>query len=175
MTIEDLLDFALKNKASDLHLSAGQQPIFRIDGVLNRFDHPIVPAKKAAEMIDSVMNPIQRKNYQTQLETDFSFTHTHARFRVNAFIQEYGPAAVFRLIPSEVLTLTDLDLPKILAKIASFTQGLVLVTGPTGSGKTTTLAAMIEYINTTRQQHILTIEDPIEFLHHSKKMFDQST
>lgn len=169
MNITELLDFAVNNKASDLHLSAGLPPIFRIDGDLCKFDQPVLEHKEIAAMIDSVMNDMQRSNYKEFLETDFSFERsTLARFRVNAYTQERGAAAVFRVIPSVVLSMEDLHLPPVFHTIASFSQGLVLVTGPTGSGKSTTLAAIIDYINATRYQHILTIEDPIEFVHHSK-------
>lgn len=169
MDIAELLEFAVKNKASDLHLSSGLPPIFRVDGELSRFDYPVLEPDDIAKMIDSVMNDQQRRDYKENLETDFSFEHSAlARFRINAFMQERGPAAVFRVIPAKVLSMDELHLPPVFKEISSFSQGLVLVTGPTGSGKSTTLAAMIDYINATRQQHILTIEDPIEFVHHSK-------
>ena len=169
MKLNELLDFALKNKASDLHLSSGLAPIFRIDGQLCRFDFPIFAHKEIAQMIDSVMNDKQRADYQNNLDTDFSFEHNaSARFRINAYLQERGAAAAFRVIPSDILSMNALNLPPMLTEITSLSQGLVLVTGPTGSGKSTTLAAIIDHINSTRQQHILTIEDPIEFVHHSK-------
>lgn len=169
MDIADLLSFAVKNKASDLHLSSGLPPIFRVNGELCLFDYPIIGPNDIVKMIDSVMNDKQRRDYKENLETDFSFEHSAlARFRINAYMQERGPAAVFRVIPAKVLSMDELHLPPIFKEISSFPQGLVLVTGPTGSGKSTTLAAMIDYINGTRQQHILTIEDPIEFVHHSK-------
>lgn len=169
MDIAELLEFAVKNKASDLHLSSGLPPIFRVDGELCRFDFPVLEHHDMAQMIDSVMNTQQRLDYKEHLETDFSFEHSAlARFRINAYMQERGPAAVFRVIPAEVLSMEALHLPAVFTEISSFSQGLVLVTGPTGSGKSTTLAAMIDYINATRHQHILTIEDPIEFVHHSK-------
>ena len=169
MDIKELLDFAVENKASDLHLSTGLPPIFRIDGDLRQFDQPVLEQTQIAGMIDSVMNDMQRSNYKEYLETDFSFERSAlARFRVNAYTQERGSAAVFRVIPGHVLSMDDLHLPPVFNTIAGFSQGLVLVTGPTGSGKSTTLAAIIDYINATRYQHILTIEDPIEFVHHSK-------
>ena len=169
MDIVELLDFAVKNNASDLHLSSGLPPIFRIDGALCRFDGPVLERNDIAKMIDSVMSDHQRLDYKKNLETDFSFEHAaQARFRVNAYMQERGPGAVFRVIPAKVFSMDELHLPAVFKEISSFSQGLVLVTGPTGSGKSTTLAAMIDYINATRHQHILTIEDPIEFLHHSK-------
>ena len=167
--IAELLAFAVKNKASDLHLSSGLPPIFRVDGELRRFDFRALEPDDIANMMASVMNEQQRRDYKDHLETDFSFEHRAlARFRIHAFMQARGPAAVFRVIPAKVLSIDALDLPPVFKEISSFSQGLVLVTGPTGSGKSTTLAAMIDYINATRHQHILTIEDPIEFVHQSK-------
>ena len=169
MDITELLDYAAQKKASDLHLSSGLPPIFRIDGELGRHDFPVLEHKDIAQMIDSVMNDKQRSDYKKNLETDFSFERSDiSRFRVNAYIQERGAAAVFRLIPTDILSMKALNLPDVFTDIANLSQGLVLITGPTGSGKSTTLAAIIDYINSTRQQHILTIEDPIEFVHHSK-------
>lgn len=169
MDISELLDFAISHKASDLHLSAGLAPKYRIDGELQVFDHPILEHKEIAAMLHSIMNELQRKEYKERLETDFSFQHNNnSRFRVNVFTQERGAAGVFRLIPAKVLSLEDLGLSSVFTQIASFPQGLVLVTGPTGSGKSTTLAAIIDYINNTRHEHILTVEDPIEFVHQSK-------
>ena len=168
--VSELLDFAIKNKASDLHLSAGLPPMFRIDGDLHLFDYAVLPQKDITDMLYVVMNDEQRAYYKKNLEVDFSYgNNTFARFRVNVYTQERGSAAVFRIIPTEIATMDDLHLLPIFKNIASFSQGLVLVTGPTGSGKSTTLAAMIDYINSTRYQHIITIEDPIEFVHHSKK------
>ena len=170
MQITDLLAFAVKNKASDLHLSAGLPPMIRVHGDIRRINLPEMSDEDVGKLITSVMNDNQRKNYQQNLETDFSFDLPNvSRFRVNAFNTERGPAAVFRTIPSKVLTLEDLNAPRIFQKIADTPRGLVLVTGPTGSGKSTTLAAMIDYINNTHPAHILTIEDPIEFVHQSKK------
>jgi twitching motility protein PilT len=166
--IEELLNFAVNHKASDLHLSAGLPPLFRVDGELQSFQHPTLEHNDIAAMLESIMNDMQRKEYKERLETDFSFENALARFRVNAFTQEHGAAAVFRIIPAQVLTMEDLSLPPVCKDIASFPQGLVLVTGPTGSGKSTTLAALINYINNSRYQHIITIEDPIEFLHQSQ-------
>ena len=169
MTIEALLDFAVKNNASDLHLSSGLPPIFRVDGELCPFDFPSLEHQDIIQMMDSIMSDKQRGDYKKNLETDFSFELRElARFRVNAYQQERGAAAVFRVIPARVLSMTDLNLPSVFTDIASLSHGIVLVTGPTGSGKSTTLAAIIDYINSTRQQHVLTIEDPIEFVHHSK-------
>lgn len=169
MNITELLDFAVKNKASDLHLSAGLPPIYRVDGDLHIMQHPTLDHNVIVSMIDSVMNDMQRSEYKKHLETDFSYQNQElARFRVNVYTQERGSAAVFRVIPTQISSMAALHLPPIFKDIASFSQGLVLVTGPTGSGKSTTLAAMVDYINTTRYQHILTIEDPIEFVHQSK-------
>ena len=170
MQITDLLAFGVKNKASDLHLSAGMSPMIRVHGDIRRINLPEMSAEEVGNMVTSVMNDHQRKLFQQDLEVDFSFELPNvARFRVNAFTSNRGPAAVFRTIPSDVLTLEDLRAPRIFQKIADNPRGLVLVTGPTGSGKSTTLAAMINYINETQPAHILTIEDPIEFVHQSKK------
>ncbi len=170
MQITDLLAFGVKNNASDLHLSAGMPPMIRVHGDIRRINLPEMSSEEAGQMITSVMNDHQRKLYQQNMETDFSFELPNvARFRVNAFMSNRGPAAVFRTVPSSVLTLDDLKAPRIFQKIAENPRGLVLVTGPTGSGKSTTLAAMINYINETQPSHILTIEDPIEFVHESKK------
>ncbi len=168
--IAELLDFAVTHQASDLHLSASLPPMFRIDGELQLFDYPVLQHEDVRGMIESVMNERQLKQYQEKLETDLSFQNENrARFRINAYTQERGAAAVFRVIPTDIVTLEDLGLPPIFKDLASFPQGLVLVTGPTGSGKSTTLAAMVDYINKSRSQHIITIEDPIEFIHQSKK------
>ena len=170
MQITDLLAFGVKNKASDLHLSAGLPPMIRVHGDIRRINLPEMSSEEVGQMITSVMNDQQRKLYQQNMETDFAFELPNvARFRVNAFTSNRGPAAVFRTVPSTVLTLEDLKAPRIFQKIADHPRGLVLVTGPTGSGKSTTLAAMINYINDTQPSHILTIEDPIEFVHQSKK------
>lgn len=170
MQITDLLAFGAKNKASDLHLSSGISPMIRVHGDMRRINLPEMSAEEVGNMVTSVMNDHQRKIYQQNLEVDFSFELPNvARFRVNAFNIGRGPAAVFRTIPSTVLSLEDLKAPSIFQKIAESPRGMVLVTGPTGSGKSTTLAAMINYINETQPAHILTIEDPIEFVHQSKK------
>jgi twitching motility protein PilT len=166
--IKELLNVAVKNKASDLHLSAGLAPMYRVDGDLIVLEHPILEHQDVVELIEAVTTQEQRNEYKEHLETDFSFQSNDARFRANIYVQERGAAAVFRVIPNEILSMDALQLPPIFEKIATFPQGLVLVTGPTGSGKSTTLAAVIDHINRTRHQHILTIEDPIEFLHHSK-------
>ena len=170
MQITDLLAFGVKNKASDLHISAGLPPMIRVNGDIRRINLPEMNADEVGTMISSIMNDLQRKNYQQNLETDFSFELPNiARFRVNAFNTNRGPAAVLRTIPSKVLTLEELKAPRIFQKIADNPRGLVLVTGPTGSGKSTTLAAMMDYVNEKYSAHILTIEDPIEFVHQSKK------
>lgn len=170
MQITDLLAFGAKNKASDLHLSSGISPMVRVHGDMRRINLPEMSAEEVGNMVTSVMNDHQRKIYQQNLEVDFSFELPNvARFRVNAFNIGRGPAAVFRTIPSTVLSLEELKAPSIFQKIAESPRGMVLVTGPTGSGKSTTLAAMINYINETQPAHILTIEDPIEFVHQSKK------
>lgn len=168
--IAQLLTFAVKNNASDLHLSAGVPPIIRVDGDVKRINMPALQHKLVHSMVYDIMNDRQRKEFEEFLETDFSFEIPNlARFRVNAFNQNRGCSAVFRTIPSEILTLEDLGCPRIFKDISMHPRGLVLVTGPTGSGKSTTLAAMIDYVNDTKPNHILTIEDPIEFVHESKK------
>ena len=170
MDISQLLAFSVKNGASDLHLSAGVPPMIRVDGDVRRINVPAMEHRQVHEMVYDIMNDKQRKDYEEFFETDFSFEIPGlARFRVNAFIQNRGAGAVFRTIPSKILTLEELDCPKIFAEIASYPRGLVLVTGPTGSGKSTTLAAMLDHKNENEYSHILTIEDPIEFVHESKK------
>jgi twitching motility protein PilT len=170
MDIAELLAFSVKNKSSDLHLSAGLPPMIRVDGDLRKINLPELEHKDVLKIIYDIMNDRQRKEYEEFLETDFSFEIANlARFRVNAFNQARGAAAVFRTIPSTILSMEELNLPPIFKEMASFSRGLVLVTGPTGSGKSTTLAAMIDYINSNRYEHILTVEDPIEFVHQSKK------
>ena len=170
MDITELLAFSAKQGASDLHLSAGLPPMIRVDGDVRRINLPPMEHKEVHGLIYDIMNDKQRKDYEEFLETDFSFEVPGvARFRVNAFNQNRGAGAVFRTIPSKVLTMEDLGMGQVFKDIASVPRGLVLVTGPTGSGKSTTLAAMIDYINDSRYEHILTIEDPIEFVHESKK------
>jgi twitching motility protein PilT len=170
MDITELLAFSAKQGASDLHLSAGLPPMIRVDGDVRRINLPPMEHKEVHGLIYDIMNDKQRKDYEEFFETDFSFEVPGvARFRVNAFNQNRGAGAVFRTIPSKVLTMEDLGMGQVFKDIASVPRGLVLVTGPTGSGKSTTLAAMIDYINDSRYEHILTIEDPIEFVHESKK------
>ena len=168
--ISQLLAFGVKNKASDLHLSAGVPPMIRVDGDVRRINMPPLEHKDVHDMVYDIMNDKQRKDYEEFLECDFSFEIPNlARFRVNAFNQNRGAGAVFRTIPSKILSLEELNAPKIFQDISDNPRGIVLVTGPTGSGKSTTLAGMINYKNETEFGHILTIEDPIEFVHESKK------
>lgn len=170
MDIAELLAFSHKNNASDLHLSSGLPPMIRVDGDVKRINLPVLDAETVQKMIFDIMNDQQRKGYEENLEVDFSFEIPNvARFRVNAFNQDRGPAAVFRTIPSVVLSLEDLGAPKIFGELCEKPRGLILVTGPTGSGKSTTLAAMVDYVNNNHKAHILTVEDPIEFVHQSKK------
>jgi twitching motility protein PilT len=170
MDISELLAFSVKNNASDLHLSAGLPPMIRVHGDVRRVNLPPLDHKDVHGMIYDIMNDGQRKAYEEFLECDFSFAIPGlARFRVNAFNQDRGAAAVLRTIPSKILSLEQLNAPKIFADLALKPRGLVLVTGPTGSGKSTTLAAMVNHVNDTEYAHILTIEDPIEFVHESKK------
>ena len=170
MDIAELLAFSVKHEASDLHLSAGLPPMIRVDGDIRRINVPALEHKVVHGLVYDIMNDKQRKDYEEFLETDFSFEIPGlARFRVNAFNQERGAGAVFRNIPSKVLTLEDLGCPDTFKDIVNVPRGLVLVTGPTGSGKSTTLAAMMDYKNDSEYAHILTIEDPIEFVHTSKK------
>jgi twitching motility protein PilT len=170
MDITELLAFVVKNKASDLHLSSGLPPMIRVHGDIRRINLPAMEHKDVHSMIYDIMNDGQRKHYEENLECDFSFAVPGlARFRVNAFVQNRGAAAVMRTIPSKILSLEQLNAPKIFKEISDQPRGIVLVTGPTGSGKSTTLAAMVDHKNETEYGHILTVEDPIEFVHESKK------
>ncbi|MBA4389429.1 MAG: twitching motility protein PilT [Syntrophus sp. (in: bacteria)] len=170
MDIAELLKFVLDNKGSDLHISAGEPPIVRIHGEMTKIDMPALDKEDVHNMIYDVLSDFQRKVFEDLLELDFSFgLGDLARFRVNVFKQHRGESAVFRTIPSIIPTFEELNLPKIFKDFALMEKGLVLVTGPTGSGKSTTLAAIIDYINNNKKEHILTVEDPIEFLHLSKK------
>lgn len=170
MDITELLAFSVKHKASDLHLSAGVPPMIRVDGEVRKINLPALDHREVHALIYDIMNDHQRKELEENFEVDFSFeVPGMARFRVNAFQQARGSGAVFRTIPSTVLTLDDLGAPEIFRKIAEYPRGLVLVTGPTGSGKSTTLAAMVNHLNENEYGHVLTIEDPIEFVHESKK------
>ncbi len=170
MDITELLAFSVKNHASDLHLSAGLPPMIRVDGDVRRINVPPLDHKDVHGLVYDIMNDKQRKDFEEFLETDFSFEIPDlARFRVNAFNHNRGAGAVFRTIPSKILTLEELGTPPVFKDIADNPRGIVLVTGPTGSGKSTTLAGMVDYKNDSEYGHILTIEDPIEFVHESKK------
>jgi len=170
MDIAELLAFSVKNRSSDLHLSSGLPPMIRVDGDIRRINVPPLEHKEVHALVYDIMNDKQRRDFEEFLETDFSFELPGvARFRVNAFNQDRGAAAVFRTIPSKVLTLEELGCPKFFQDVTRQPRGLIVVTGPTGSGKSTTLAAMIDYINSNDYSHILTIEDLIEFVHQSKK------
>src|SRR4030067_3343412 len=170
MDIGELLAFSVKNKASDLHLSAGLPPMIRVDGDIRRINVPSLDHKDVHDMVYDIMNDKQRKDYEEFFECAFSFEIPNlARFRVNAFNHNRGAGAVFRTIPSVILSLEQLNAPKIIKDISDYPRGVVLVTGPTGSGKSTTLAAMVNHKNESEYGHILTVEDPIEFVHESKK------
>ena len=170
MDITELLAFGVKNKASDLHLSAGLPPMIRVHGDIRKINLPAMQHAEVHAMVYDIMNDEQRKIYEENKEIDFSFEVPGlARFRVNAFVHQRGAGAVMRTIPSKILSLEDLGAPKIFESIADYPRGLVLVTGPTGSGKSTTLAAMVNHRNEHEMGHILTVEDPIEFVHESKK------
>ena len=170
MDIVELLAYVVKVRASDLHLSAGLPPMVRVHGDVRRLNHPALQHSQVHTMLYDIMNDSQRKMYEESLECDFSFEVPNlARFRVNALVEKRGAGAVMRVVPAKISTLEELGAPAVFRSIAENARGLVLVTGPTGSGKSTTLAAMIDYINATEPMHILTIEDPIEFVHESKK------
>jgi len=170
LSIPQLLRFAVQQKASDVHLSAGEPPMLRIHGDMVRVEHPALTSEDTHRLIFDVMNDGQRRAFQDKLEADFAFSlDEDLRFRVNVFLQNRGEGAVFRTIPTKIPKFDELGLPKILRELCDEEKGLVLVTGPTGSGKSTTLAAMIDYINETMQGHILTLEDPIEFVHKPKR------
>lgn len=170
MNIQELLNFSVQQGASDLHITADMPPLIRVDGDIRRINVGAMDHKEVHGLIYEIMNDRQRKDYEEFLECDFSFEVPGlARFRVNAFVQNRGAAAVFRTIPSDILSLEQLGMGDVFKEICHNPRGLVCVTGPTGSGKSTTLAAMIDYINDTKYEHILTIEDPIEFVHESKK------
>ncbi|MCF9047018.1 type IV pilus twitching motility protein PilT [Acinetobacter nectaris] len=170
MDITELLAFGVQHKASDLHLSAGLPPMIRVDGDVRRINLPALSHKEVHRLIYDIMNDQQRHDFEERLEIDFSFEVPGlARFRVNAFNQNRGAGAVFRTIPSKILNFDDLGLGPTFQKLCDIPRGIILVTGQTGSGKSTTLAAMLDYINEHRYEHILTVEDPIEFVHESKK------
>lgn len=170
MDIQELLKISVEKGASDLHLSSGAPPLCRIDGDVVKINTEALDHTQINDMVDGLMNDFQRKQFEEDWQTDFSISVKGlARFRVNVFRQQHGAAAVFRTIPDKVLTLEELNAPDILKRISDYPRGLVLVTGPTGSGKSTTLAAMVDYINNKYPHHILTIEDPIEFVHENKE------
>src|SRR6478609_9028163 len=170
MDISKLLTFSAKEGASDCHISAGEPPMIRLHGDLKKLDHPPLTAEETHALVYDMMSDAQRKNFEEKRECDFSFELGDiARFRVNVFIQNRGLGAVFRNIPTEIIPMEKLGLPPVVRQLCDKEKGLILVTGPTGSGKSTTLAAMIDYVNESFEGHILTIEDPIEFVHHSKK------
>lgn len=169
MEITELLLFTQKNKGSDLHITAGSPPVVRIHGDMVPMKLPPLGADEIRNLIYSIMTEQQRADYERDFELDFSISFSNnMRFRVNAFNTINGPAAVFRDIPTTILTLDQLGAPEILKKLTKLHKGLILVTGPTGSGKSTTLAAMIDLINSEQPRHILTVEDPVEFVHKSK-------
>jgi len=170
MDITELLTFAQRNNASDLHLSSGNPPILRIHGDMVPMDLPSLPADEVKSLLFSILTDQQRAEYERNLELDLSISFgDNLRFRANLFNTVAGAAGVMRSIPTEILSLEDVRAPAILSKLAETPKGLILVTGPTGSGKSTTMAAMIHHINTHHSKHILTIEDPVEFVHHSRK------
>jgi len=168
MDLVDVLLEVLERDASDLHLSVGSPPIMRINSVLERMDYPRLSANDTRELVYSILSQDQRQRLENEWEIDFSYAVPgQARFRVNAFFQRNSLSAAFRLIPVDIPRLDELGLPHVLHELAKKPRGFVVVTGPTGSGKSTTLAAMIDEINETRDVHIITIEDPIEFVHTS--------
>ena len=170
MNITDLLTFVVKSGASDLHLSAGLPPLLRIDGDVTRINAPAMDNDAVYDLIYGIMNDTQRRTFDAELEADFSVDVPGlSRFRVNAFHQNRGVGAVFRTIPNNIKSMDELGMPAIFRQMVSVPRGLVLVTGPTGSGKSTTLAAMIDYLNKHHPYHILTVEDPIEFVHTPRK------
>jgi len=170
MDITELLTFGAEQGASDLHLSAGLPPMIRVDGDMRRVDLPPMDHERVRDFIRELMNDRQRGDYEEFLETDFSFELPGvARFRGNAFNHNRGAAGAFRTIPSKVPSMEELGMGRVFEEIALLPRGLVLVTGPTGSGKSTTLAAMLDYINDNKREHILTVEDPIEFVHESRQ------
>ena len=170
MDVTKLLTFAVQVGASDVHLSSGQPPLIRLHGEIKKLDHPVLSRDEVHNLVYDIMDDNKRKTYEKNMELDFAFDMGETgRFRVNVFMQQHGEGAVFRAIPSRIFSVEDLGLPPILNTLCEREKGLVLVTGPTGSGKSTTLAAMVDYINTSFAKHILTIEDPVEFTHPSKK------
>jgi len=168
--METLVRESVEKGASDLHLSAGGPPRLRIDGDLAVTDHPLLDAAGVMTIVDAILTPQQREHFAAERELDFSWAVPDVgRFRVNVFMQGRGPGAVLRTIPTQIPSLEALNMPPILAELCKRERGLVLVTGSTGSGKSTTLAAMVDLVNSTWDGHILTIEDPVEFTHESKR------
>ncbi|HNC97100.1 MAG TPA: type IV pilus twitching motility protein PilT [Myxococcota bacterium] len=166
MQIYDLVKLALEKRASDIHISAGERPALRVDGEIIRLNGPVLNADDAKRAAYSIMKEKYRTQFEHHLETDFAVSFKGmSRFRVNVFTQSRGIGMVLRQIPSKIPTMEQLGLPAIFERIAGYHKGLVLVTGPTGSGKSTTLAAIIDHINRTTAGHILTVEDPVEFVH----------
>ena len=167
--IDDLLRLIVDKQGSDLHLTVGSPPMLRLQGKLWPTDVPVLTAKETRRLVFQFLNNDQRERFERDLELDISYElEKVARYRCNIFMSRLGIGAVFRVIPTDIKTLQDLKLPPILGDLARRNKGLILVTGPTGSGKSTTLAAMVDQVNTERQDHILTIEDPIEFVHKHK-------
>ena len=169
MNLGDLIKYSRSKSASDIHISANNPPIFRIHGDMETTDTPKLSSEEVKDMLFSIMTENQRKDYEENMEIDFAISFGEERFRINAFTTLNGPACVFRTIPTKVVTLEELAAPQVITNLCSLSKGLVLVTGPTGSGKSTTVAAMIDHMNRTSQRHILTIEDPVEFVHTSDK------
>src|SRR5689334_14647593 len=170
MDISKLLTFSAKEGASDCHISAGEPPMIRLHGDLKKLDHPPLTPEETHALVYDMMSDAQRKTFEEKRECDFSFELGDiARFRVNVFVQNRGLGAVFRNIPTEIIPLEKLGMPPIVRQLCDKEKGLILVTGPTGSGKSTTLASMVDYLNNTFEGHIITIEDPIEFVHKTKK------
>ncbi len=169
MDISEILTFTNERGASDLHISAGEPPIVRIDGDIQKIDMPSLPKEEVHTMLYDILNDQQRKIFEEKKEIDFALdVKGIARYRVNAFYQSRGEAIVFRTIPTKIMTLDELGLPGMLADLTKKSKGLVLVTGPTGSGKSTTLAAMMDFVNQNEKAHIITVEDPIEFVYEPK-------
>ncbi|NUN92496.1 MAG: type IV pilus twitching motility protein PilT [Verrucomicrobiae bacterium] len=168
--IDDYLRVMLEHKASDLHLSSGAVPMFRIAGTMTPISDQVSSPETVLALVSEILPQRNREEFERIHDTDFAYPlEGVGRFRSNVFMDRHGPGAVFRLIPSKIMSFEELGLPESIKKLCFLTKGLVLVTGPTGSGKSTTLATMIDFINSTREDHIITIEDPIEFVHPNKK------
>jgi len=173
MIIEDLLKFVKEKKASDLHIASNAHPMIRVDGdmvKINNDSSSVMNSSDVMEILKSIMSEEQRLSFKQNLELDFSIQFSsQMRFRVNAFYNIYGPAAAFREIPLQIKSFEEIGTPEIVRNLTSCSKGLILVVGPTGSGKSTTLATFLDYINSNQKNHIITIEDPVEFTHSSKK------